>query len=66
MEEELLGRFFNERLKTLLANGSIYEEYAETGEVKLLNQEDRKTFCEFKTVEDWNKYKSYLDTLTFP
>jgi hypothetical protein len=67
LKEELFGRFlFGYYWKKMLIDGSIYEEHTKSGGVKLLYRKDGTIFCEFKTVEDWNMFKSLLDTWTYP
>lgn len=67
LKEELLGRFFfGYYVKKMLSDGSVYEEYTKSGGVNLVYEKYGKIFCEFETVEDLNKFKSELDTWTYP
>ena len=67
LKEELLGRFyFGHYLKTMLIDGSIYEKHAKSGEVTLFYRKNGTIFTTFKTVEDWNLFKSVIDSSTYP
>jgi hypothetical protein len=67
LKEELFGHFFfGYYWRKMLTDGSVYEEHTKSGGVNLLYRKEGTIFCEFKTVEDWNRFKSLLNTWTYP